>query len=415
MLTPVRVFLYSGFYHDPTYQILQDGLGEIPSWKNFDLEKYESILYERSIIQKEVIYTSAFQLVPPTIYYGRNLPHFAATLRFIMTLMETGLPEKLLQCKYAVDASHILQTFPTLGGFLAQNILVSLNDSPTLSFQYRTFATCGPGSRSYLQRVFGKQVINHIAMEQAGLKWLYENQWRYWARLGVDPPHAWDIEKGMRPGMRVLDIENGLCWCHRYVNAYQRKGYGSFADIPPPNYDPAITESASMPAWCDEESQLSSFNRTSFIGDYEEESAKLQEEEEVVYEIEKIICRKGHRTDRDGLFRVRWKGYPPEDDTWERGSTLKEGAEDVLKEWIEWEEKVWATVARITKENPYTRPWPGLKVELKEEKPEPATVAGTGSMRATPRAGSRGKRGERAGTSAGPSKRPRQQVVKVEP
>lgn len=174
-----------------------------------------------------------------------------------------------------------------------------------------------------------------------------------------------------------------------------------------------------MPAWCDEESQLSSFNRTSFIGDYEEESAKLQEEEEGVYEIEKIICRKGHRTDRDGLFRVRWKGYPPEDDTWERGSSLKEeGAEDVLKEWIEWEEGVWATVARITKENPYTRPWPGMKVELKEEKPETdmaTAMAGAASMRATTGAESRGNRGRRAGTSAGPSKRPRQQVVKVEP
>jgi len=90
-----------------------------------------------------------------------------------------------------------------------------------------------------------------------------------------------------------------------------------------------------------------------------------------------------------------------------------------LKEWIEWEEGVWATVARITKENPYTRPWPGMKVELKEEKPEPATgTAATGSMRATPGAGSRGKRGRRAGTSAGPSrgtKRPRQEVVKMEP
>lgn len=95
--------------------------------KNFNLEKYESILYERSILQKEVIYTSGFQLVPSTFYYGRNLPHFVATLRFVMTLMETGLPEKSSQCKYAVDASPILHSFPTLGGSLAQNILVSLS------------------------------------------------------------------------------------------------------------------------------------------------------------------------------------------------------------------------------------------------------------------------------------------------
>jgi len=62
-----------------------------------------------------------------------------------------------------------------------------------------------------------------------------------------------------------------------------------------------------------------------------------------------------------------------------------------------------------------------MKVELKEEKPEPVTATAVvtapelGPVRATPGAGSRGKRGRRAGTSAGPSKRPRQEVVKMEP
>lgn len=408
-LTTVRVLLNAGFYVPETFQALQDGLGEVPNWKNFNLDKYEAILYERSVVQKKVIYTSAFQLVPPTVYFGRNLPHFAATLRFVKALMESGLPQKLRQCKYAVDASHILQTFPSLGGFLAQNILVSMNDSTEFMFHYRNFATCGPGSRVYLQRIFGKQTINHVAMEQAGLRWLYESQWRYWARLGEDPPHAWKLEKGMRPGMRVLDFENALCWAHRYVNAYQRKGFGSFADIPPPNYDAEKTETASMPAWCDDPHQINSPNRASFMGDYEEEAQKLAEEEgeEGVYEIEKIICRKGHRTDKNGLFRVRWKGYPPEDDTWERASTLEEGAEEALKEWLEWEESVWGTIARITKENPYTRPWPGVKAEPKEEVDEkPDTTAAT-----------RGKRGRQSTGTAGPSQRPKRtrgEQVKVE-
>jgi hypothetical protein len=314
-----------------------------------------------------------------------------------MTLMQCDLPRKLEECKYAVDASHILQTFPTLGGFSAQNIMIALNDSPTLSFQYRTFATCSPGSRSYLKR-------------------LYEAQWRYWARIGVDPPHAWQVEKGMRPGMRVVDIENALCWCHRYVNACQRKGYRSMADIPAPTYDPAITETASMPAWCDEQSQINSSSRATFMGDYEEESMKQQEEEEGVWEIEKVICRKGQRNDKDGLFRVRWKGYPPEEDTWQRGSSLKEGAEEVLKEWLEWEEKVWGTIERITKENPYTRPWPGMKVEPKEEGDEKPDTAAVGSGAGKKKRGRPSARADTAGPSQSTPRlnRPRGQTVKVE-
>lgn len=305
----------------------------MPNWKNFDRDfyKYESILFHKSVVRKEVIYTSAFQLVPPTIYFGRNLPHFAATLRFVKTLMLCGLPERLRQCQYAVDASHLLCTLPTLGGFLSLCMLTSLQLSPQLRFYYRNFATCGPGSRAYLRRMFGRAAINSVPMEQAGLKWLYDNQWTYWARIGESPPHAWSL--GLRPGMRVLDFENALCWAHRYVNAYERKGYRSFADLPEPTWDPEM--SASMPAWCDEEKYADTASKATFVGDYEEELRKRKQEELMLdeevddeYEVEKIVCRKGNRTDKDGLFRVRWKGYPPEDDTWERASSL-DGAKEV--------------------------------------------------------------------------------------
>jgi hypothetical protein len=92
-----------------------------------------------------------------------------------------------------------LQTLPTLGGFLSLNILCMLNQTPHFDWPYRTFASCGPGSRKCLQRMFGKEVINSVAMEEAGLRWLSDNQWRYWARLGIDPTYANDVP-GIRPG-----------------------------------------------------------------------------------------------------------------------------------------------------------------------------------------------------------------------
>lgn len=209
-------------------------------------------------------------------------------------------------------------------------MLTSLQGSPHLRFYYRNFATCGPGSRAFLQRMFGRSAINSVPMEQAGLKWLYDNQWTYWARIGETPPHAWSL--GLRPGMRVLDLENALCWAHRYVNAYERKGYQSFADLPAPDFDAALT--ATMPAWCDEEKYADTANKIAFVGDYDEELLKRKQEElrqadegEDVYEVEKIVCRKGQRTDKNGLFRVRWKGYPPEDDTWARASSLDSAKE----------------------------------------------------------------------------------------
>ena len=85
----VRIFLFSAFYKHTTWQALVDGLGETPSWKHFDIARYEAILYERSVVQKKPIYISEFQLVPPTKYFGP--PHYAASLRFVQSMMEMGL------------------------------------------------------------------------------------------------------------------------------------------------------------------------------------------------------------------------------------------------------------------------------------------------------------------------------------
>jgi hypothetical protein len=47
-----------------------------------------------------------------------------------------------------------------------------------------------------------------------------------------------------------------------------------------------------------------------------------QEDNDVVYEVEGIVSS---YTDDDGnvLYRVRWKGYPPNQDTWEPESHLR--------------------------------------------------------------------------------------------
>ena len=254
--------------------------------------------------------------------------------------MRMDLPAKLKQCHYACDASNLLRTIPTLGGFLSLNMLCYLNDSPHLSFSYRNFASCGPGSRAFLRVMFGP-CINSTAMEEAGLVWLQENQWTYWSALGESPPHAWEL--GIRPGVRVLDIENALCWCHRYVHDYLRKGYGSLADHPMPTFKPE----AFAPAWCDEEKNVDNRSRAVLADDYDEAGAKLDAVEDDVWEVEKVVGRRGNRTDKDGLLRVRWKGWPPEDDTHERVSTLRDGSSEALDEWLAWEKQVWDTINHI--------------------------------------------------------------------
>lgn len=359
-LIAVRLFLYCGFHEYSTWTTLVAALGYVPRWSTFiaDLPIYERALHTRSFHHRKTLYTSGFQLVPPTRYYGLCLPHYAATLRFVKSLMASGLPQRLMHTRFAVDASHLLQSFPTLGPFLSLGILCYLNDSAGFKWFWRDFASCGPGARGYLQKIFGKGAINSVAAEEAGLRWLRENQWVIWKRLGVDPPYAKAI-KGIRPGLRCLDIENALCWCHRYVVDYTKNGWGSLADMPLPartevgrtrvkrehqhgaveqacdGGDGAIEHDAELeadePAWCEREEDVGASSKAVHQGDFDEVKERLPptEEGEEVYEVEKIVCRKGQRGGKNGLFRVRWKGWAPEDDTWERASSLKGGADEV--------------------------------------------------------------------------------------
>lgn len=63
----------------------------------------------------------------------------------------------------------------------------------------------------------------------------------------------------------------------------------------------------------------------------QEKENTIDEDEDVVYEVEKLIDDKMIRNIR--YFRVRWKGYTPNDDTWERESNLKCAA--ILNKYLE--------------------------------------------------------------------------------
>ncbi|WWC69075.1 uncharacterized protein I206_103011 [Kwoniella pini CBS 10737] len=366
-----RLFLFCMFYNESTWkELCKVSTGGIPTWSNYisDLPKFEYVLYRISFIEKKKIYYGGFQLVPPTIYFTNNrnkdklLPHFAASLRLVLSIMLTDLPKKLKNCEFANDASQILQTIPTFGGFLSWNIICFLNDyNNQFKWFYRNFATCGPGPRSYLGRIFtdnnGKSIINSISMEESGLIWLYENQWKYWLRINENPPHAWEL--GLKPGLRVLDIENSLCWCHRYIN--NKKGGKNLSQLPKPKFNLKKSNNSFEPAWCIEKKWLNNSSKIIYKDDLEEKLKELNhiEEDENVFEVEKIICRKsGNRLEKlkDPEFRVRWKGYSPEADTYEKASTIKDGAEESLQEWLDWEKSVWDSIEKVKKDYPYTPP-----------------------------------------------------------
>lgn len=112
-----RVFLYNVFSNTETYARWEKELGEVPSLKNFDVAAYTKIL-DPVVAAGGRIYSSGFQLVPPTNVFPKMSGH-AASLRLLKLMVDVGLAERIQKCKYIVDASALVQTLPTLGGFLS--------------------------------------------------------------------------------------------------------------------------------------------------------------------------------------------------------------------------------------------------------------------------------------------------------
>ncbi|XP_060626955.2 M-phase phosphoprotein 8 isoform X1 [Anolis sagrei] len=83
--------------------------------------------------------------------------------------------------------------------------------------------------------------------------------------------------------------------------------------------------------------------RPSAAGDGEGEGGGESDDEEDVYEVEKILDVKTEGSKI--LYKVRWKGYPPDDDTWEP----EEHLEDCREVLLEFQKKIVETKPKLVK------------------------------------------------------------------
>lgn len=139
---------------------------------------------------------------------------------------------------------------------------------------------------------------------------------------------------------------------HRRIRKEEQ--HALFGDVPAPVYDAEVTETAHEPAWCVPEQHIGDWRL------FDEAAARLDhlDDGEDVYEVEKVVGRRGGngRGDTTGLFRVRWRGWAPEEDTWETAAVLKDGSEEVLDEWLDWEKRVWAAIEDVKQNKPFNNP-----------------------------------------------------------
>ncbi|KAI8996543.1 hypothetical protein BD414DRAFT_478341 [Trametes punicea] len=311
-----RVMLFRSFNKIETWELLTSHFGDI-TWRDFNVSAYEDVLLKEH--QENALYGHAY-IIPSSRLGGRA--NASNHLRLVQLMMEEDLPRQLQKLRHLKDAHGRICLFPGMGDFMALQLALDLNMTPHFNYSEDEWVALGPGSLECIRKMFGPSIRG---FEFEALRYLHESQHTHFARLHIRPP---DIPRlpGRTPGLSMVDLEHALCECEKYSRAYhpsikgkrQRVAKRVFVPRPEP-----ITADV-PPHWLkgprrrrDSLTQPGAF----LIGGEEH------------YEVSHIVAEKCSSGSGEPRYLIRWVGWAPEDDTWERESTLVDGAPAVLEEW----------------------------------------------------------------------------------
>lgn len=148
--TTFRVLLFKLFNRVSTWELLEEELGEL-RWSNFNLGSLDEILtaaFERG----RRLYSAAYVIPPPRL--GADRKH-TNHLRLIRAMMEDDLPDRLRRSQSMEQAFDVLRSYPTMGNFLAFQMLIDLNYSSLLHFDEMDYVVAGPGACDGIRKCFG--------------------------------------------------------------------------------------------------------------------------------------------------------------------------------------------------------------------------------------------------------------------
>lgn len=187
-------------------------------------------------------------------------------------------------------------------------VILDLNMIPQLMLP-EDWALPGPGAQRGLRMIFGKSLpAGHIGL---ALSWVHEHFEKIALAAGYSMKDIPAL-KPSAPGLSLVDIEHVLCEFSKYVKIYERQGkprtkrpYGE--DIA----NPKITCDLPM-NWKPAHVAVAERNRR-----YTNPEAEENGEHEPA-----AVVGKAH-FGGELWYKVRWEGWGPAADTWERAAMLK--------------------------------------------------------------------------------------------
>ena len=209
-----RILLFKLFNKIETWQFLRKQFGEL-SYKTFDSQKYSSALLDRKS-QGHQIYSAAYIMPSGQSRFGSPAKH-ANHLALLELMMSAGLAAQLASARRMQDAYEILIGFPTIGPFLAYQLVTDINYSELTDYSEMEFVMPGPGARDGLRKCF---------MDAGGLndqeliQVVTEVQEEAFAVLGLEFRNLWGRK------LQLIDCQNLFCEVDKYARVAHPEARG---------------------------------------------------------------------------------------------------------------------------------------------------------------------------------------------
>ena len=200
-----RILLFKLFNRIDTWELLEQALGPL-TWKDYRSERYDRILTS-AMHSGQPIYSAAYIMPPGGRAFGHAKKH-RNHLALIERIMRYGTPLRLADMRTMQQAFELLRSFPTIGDFLAYQLITDINYSEVTNFSEMEFVMPGPGAQSGLAKCF---VDRGGLNEPELIRLMAELQHEEFNRLGIDFKSLWG-----RP-LQLIDCQNLFCEVDKYA------------------------------------------------------------------------------------------------------------------------------------------------------------------------------------------------------
>jgi hypothetical protein len=199
-----RLLLFKIFNRISTWEFLQEELGEI-SLKNYSFRKYDKLLSKLMEVSTP-IYSAAYIMASGKSTFGYDRKH-QNHLKLIELMIRGKVPYKLQKCKSMLDAYDLLQSYPTIGEFLAYQYVTDVNYSTITNFSEMEFVKAGPGAKDGISKCF--KDFGDYSFEDI-IRMMADNQEREFERLDLEFQNLWGRN------LQLIDCQNIFCEVDKY-------------------------------------------------------------------------------------------------------------------------------------------------------------------------------------------------------